>query len=152
MRKKCSLHNTPGNEYVLAVSIFSPQKLISYVICKRKQIHCISNRKKAEHCGFGGRSLYQIRHRKRGPIKNCSCSVSRKEMPQASGFEKMCFHFITMKNQFKGMHETRSPGYISSLYWVLLLWPGSPSWDLRPCLLLSSMRTYGSHLSGCEQH
>lgn len=33
--KKCRLHNTHSNEYVLAVSIFSPQNLISYVKEKR---------------------------------------------------------------------------------------------------------------------
>lgn len=59
-----------------------------------------------------GEKFVPNRTQKKGTSKGYSCSVSRK----GCGFEKMCFHFIMMKTQFKGMHETRSLGYIRSLY------------------------------------
>lgn len=114
MRKNCSLRNTHGNEYVLAVLIFSLQNLISYVICKRKRFYCISNRV-TEHSGFWGRSLYQIRHRKKGTSQNDSCSVSRKGMSQASEFENKYIFFLIYHEeesvQRLRLHKICLPGY-----------------------------------------
>lgn len=59
-----------------------------------------------------GEKFVPNKTQKKGTKKNYSCSVCRK----GCGFEKMCFYFITMKSQFKGMHETCSLGCIRSLY------------------------------------
>lgn len=62
-----------------------------------------------------GEKFIPNKTQKEGTSKNYSCSVSRKGLPQASGFENTLFHFIMLKSQFKGMHKTRSPWYIRSL-------------------------------------
>lgn len=102
--KKCSLHNTHGNEYVLAVSIFSPQNLISYFICKREQIYCISNRETRAWL-FWGRSLYQIRHRKNCLVNTKAGLLAERGCHRPVDVKtSMILELIMKKSHFERLH------------------------------------------------